>query len=127
MPGYYRPISLTSILGKLMETTIWEKIVNHLQYLHLISDLHYGLQRNRLCLIDLLDLSHNIINMSDKSKATDIYLDFHKACDEVHRQWLQAKVELHGINGVELGWLENWLTGYNLKWLTIKPQNGYTQ
>ena len=37
-PGNYRPISLTSVLGKLLETILRDKIVAHLEENKLIKD-----------------------------------------------------------------------------------------
>ena len=54
-----------------------------------------------------------------------IYLDFQKAFDKVPHRRLLAKVKAHGIDGIILKWIENWLwnreqrvvlNGFNSGW-----------
>ena len=41
-PGNYRPVSLTSVICKLLERTAREEIVNHLSVNKLLSDSQFG-------------------------------------------------------------------------------------
>ena len=64
-----------------------------------------------MCLTNLLDFLHDIINEYDESKAVDIiYLDFQKDFDKVPHKRLLSKLKAHGIRGNILKWIENWLT-----------------
>ena len=62
----YRPISLTSNIGKLMETILREQIVKHLEAYNIIRDSQHGYRRGRSCLMNLLyfyeDMHDNIDN-----------------------------------------------------------------
>ena len=49
-PGNYRPISLTSVIGKLMESLITDKITEFLETNKLIGDSQHGFRHNRSCL-----------------------------------------------------------------------------
>ena len=110
-PGNYRPISLTSIVGKLLETIIRDKLVKHLEENNLIRDTQHGFRHNRSCLTNLLDFFHDIINMYDEARAVDvIYLDFQKAFDKVPHKRLIQKLNCYGIRGNLKNWIENWLT-----------------
>ncbi|MCP3679704.1 MAG: reverse transcriptase family protein, partial [Gammaproteobacteria bacterium] len=110
-PGNYRPISLTSVVCKLLETIIRDKIVKHLEENELIRDSQHGFRNNRSCLTNLLDFFHDIINMFDETKAVDIvYLDFQKAFDKVPHKRLIDKLGAYGIRGNVCKWIENWLT-----------------
>jgi len=40
-----------------------------------------------------------------------IFLDFAKAFDKVPHQRLLSKLKSHGISGIVLDWIENWLSG----------------
>ena len=54
-PGNYRPISLTSIICKLMETIIRSKIENYLYGNNILGDSQHGFRKGRSCLTNLLD------------------------------------------------------------------------
>ncbi len=52
--GNYRPISLTSVVGKMLESIIRDKIVRNLESYSLIRDLQHGFRNKRSCLSKLL-------------------------------------------------------------------------
>ena len=111
LPGNYRPISLTSVVCKLMETIIRDKIVNYLEENNIIKDSQHGFRHRRSCLTNLLDFFHDVYKAYDESRAVDIiYLDFQKAFDTVPHKRLISKVENHGIKGNTQKWLQDWLT-----------------
>ena len=63
--GNYRPIGLTSIVGKLMESIIRDRIVEHLETYNLINDSQHGFRRRRSCLTNLLQFYDKIIENVD--------------------------------------------------------------
>ena len=110
LPCNYRPISLTSVVCKLLETLIRDKLISHLEENHLLKNTQHGFRNKRSCLTNLLDFSYDIMNLYDESKAVDIiYLDFQKAFDKVPHKRLLIKLKSHGIQGDVLRWIENWL------------------
>ena len=110
LPSNYRPISLTSIVCKMLETLIRDKLVNHLEENKLLRDTQHGFRNKRSCLTNLLDFFYDVFNQYDDSKAVDIiYLDFQKAFDKVPHKRLLVKLKAHGIDGMVLRWIENWL------------------
>ncbi len=79
----YRPISLTSVVGKLLETIVTNHISNHLESNNLLKDTQHGFRRHRSCLTNLLEFFHDV-SLDYDNKAFDIiYLDFKKAFDTV--------------------------------------------
>ena len=110
LPSNYRPISLTSVVCKILETLIRDKLVKHLEENKLIKDSQHGFRFKRSCLTNLLDFFYDVLNQYDESKAVDIiYLDFQKAFDKVPHKRLLIKLKSHGIQGDILRWVENWL------------------
>ena len=55
MAENYRPISLTSKIGKILESIIKDNIVSHLEKFNLIRDSQHGFRKGRSCLTNLLD------------------------------------------------------------------------
>ena len=110
LPGNYRPISLTSIICKILESIIRDKLVAHLEKYKLIQNTQHGFRKNRSCLTNLLEFYHKLFNYHDNTKAIDvIYLDFQKAFDKVPHDKLMIKVKALGIKGNIGNWIENWL------------------
>jgi ribonuclease P/MRP protein subunit RPP40 len=111
-PGNYRPVSLTSILCKILESIIKDKIVEHLQVFNLINDSQHGFMKGRSCLTNLLEYLETVTKLLDEGVPVDvIYLDFAKAFDKVPHARLLKKLEAHGIGGHFTRWIKNWLGG----------------
>ena len=109
--GNYRPVSLTSVPCKIMESLIKDKLVDHLQRNHLIKSSQHGFMKRKSCVTNLLEFLEEITSQVDKSSPMDIvYLDFSKAFDKVPKLRLIEKIRAHGIQGNALQWIENWLT-----------------
>jgi ribonucleases P/MRP protein subunit RPP40 len=110
----YRPVSLTSIIGKLLEGFIKEALVGHLDKFQLLKDSQHGFRSGRSCLTNLLEFFDVVTKKLDEEEDIDlIYLDFAKAFDKVPYQRLLSKLESHGVRGDILKWIQNWLSGRN--------------
>ena len=110
LPENYRPISLTSVICKLLETIIRDKIVDYLEEHELIRDTQHGFRRRRSCLTNLLEFYNKLFHLHDETKSLDIiYLDFQKAFDKVPHEKLLLKVEALGITGNTARWIASWL------------------
>jgi ribonucleases P/MRP protein subunit RPP40 len=122
----YRPVSMTSIVCKIMESIIKDKIVGHLERGDLIRDSQHGFTRGRSCLTNLLEFFEEVTLHLDEGKPFDImYLDFSKAFDKVPHQRLFKKLWAHGISGQILEWIKNWLTGRRQKVGVNKVYSGW--
>ena len=110
-PGNYRPISLTSVPGKMLESIIADDMMSHLEHNKLILDSQHGFRSGRSCLTNLVDFFHDMFSIYDKSRAVDIlYLDFRKAFDKVPHKRLMAKVRSLGVIDKVGDWIEDWLS-----------------
>ena len=73
LPGNYRPISLTSVVGKMLESKIAVQIVDHLENKNLLGNSQHGFRSKRSCLTNLLKFFHHMISIyNDNSRAIDI-------------------------------------------------------
>ena len=109
-PGNYRPISLTSVVGKLLESVIRDKLVDFLERNNLIKDSQHGFRQKRSCLSNLLTFYNELFTEFDNTRSLDIvFLDFQKAFDKVPHAKLLLKIKELGITGKLHTWIENWL------------------
>jgi ribonuclease P/MRP protein subunit RPP40 len=122
----YRPVSMTSIVCKIMESILKDVIVGHLEKHELIRDSQHGFTQGRSCLTNLLEFLEEVTVNLDEGKPVDvIYLDFSKAFDKVPHQRLYRKLLAHGIGGQILEWVKNWLTGRRQKVGVNKTYSGW--
>lgn len=111
LPSNYRPVSLTSIICKTLESLMKSAIVQHLKDHHLIRDSQHGFISGRSCLTNLLEFFELVTSYVDKGLPVDaIYLDFSKAFDKVPHRRLLEKLKAHGITGKIHNWIAAWLT-----------------
>ena len=110
-PGNYRPVSLTSIACKIMESIIKDNMLLHLIKFELIKESQHGFMTSKSCQTNLIDYLNTLTKLVDQGYDVDvIYLDFAKAFDKVPHQRLLLKLEAHGISGKVVRWIESWLT-----------------
>ena len=85
LPNNYRPVSLTSVICRVLEKLVRKGIMDHIK--SLIVDEQHGFMVGRSCssqLISVLDVWTQIL---DKRESLDaVYLDFQKAFDTVPHQ-----------------------------------------
>jgi hypothetical protein len=118
-PGNYRPVSLTSVPCKLLESLIKDKLMDHLLENKLINDSQHGFMPGRSCATNVVEFMDVITKILDKGKSADIfYLDFAKAFDKVPHERLLLKLRAKGVTGKTLRWIRNWLTG-RTQWVVI--------
>jgi ribonuclease P/MRP protein subunit RPP40 len=112
----YRPISLTCLVGKILESILKDAILSHLDKFSLLRDSQHGFTRGRSCLTNLLQFLEDVTSNVDIGNPVDIiYLDFAKAFDKVPYRRLVQKLLAHGIGGEILGWVQNWIVGRRQK------------
>ncbi|XP_063907436.1 uncharacterized protein LOC135125708 [Zophobas morio] len=110
-PANYRPISLTSLVVKIMEAIIYEKTLDFLQKHKIIPSQQHGfvpgksVSSNLLCCLSDWSLEVNRGNSVDVA-----YLDFSKAFDRVPKRRLLFKLQHYGISGLLHRWIESFLT-----------------
>jgi hypothetical protein len=107
----YRPISLLSILGKLMKSIITDNIVSYLEENSLSGNTEHGFRHHWSCLTNFLLFFHIIMQIHDRKSPLDIiYLDFQIAFDKVQHRRLISKIKSIGIRGHTNNWIQSWLS-----------------
>ena len=111
VPSSYSPISLTSVICKVLERMIRKQICSFLVQNSCFNSTQHGFRSGRLCLSALLNVFDNIMHMLDNNPSVDmVYLDFLKAFDKVDHVILLHKLRLPGISGNIGIWLNHFLT-----------------
>ena len=111
-PGNYRPISLTSIICKIMEHIIHSQIIHHLDSHGLLTDKQFGFRKKHSCESQLLLTINDLAEgLRDKEQIDAILLDFSKAFDKVPHERLLLKLHHVGVRGLLLSWIRDFLTG----------------
>lgn len=105
----YRPISLLCILSKVLESIIYDKLINFIR--PKLSSNQYGFLQQRSCLTQLLTYFADVYSGVEGKKEVDVlYFDFKKAFDSVPHQELLYKLWMIGITGPLWLWFKCYLT-----------------
>ena len=97
----YRPLSITSIICKLMESIMRDKAVGHMESNHLLSKKQHGFVPLKNCMTNPLLCMEDWTNYIEDGHPIDIiYTDFAKAFDRVPHQGLLQKIKNLGIVGL---------------------------
>ena len=106
----YRPVSLTSVICKVLETIIRDHMMDFLIKHKLINPSQHGFLKARSCLTNVLCFFEEITKWVDEGSPVNvIYLDFQKAFDKVPHQRLLLKLKSHGMGNSIINWIEQWL------------------
>ena len=110
-PSNFRPISLTSILCRILEKIIHNKLIHHLMQNKLISDAQHGFLQRRSTLSQQVKLLNTLTkNYDHKSRLDMIYLDFSKAFDRVSHNKLVYILDHLKVNSKVITWITNYLS-----------------
>ena len=107
---HYRPVSLLSVMSKVMEFIVNSQIINHLERYGLLSPNQFGFRR-RIGAADLLtSLHHEWVNaVGSGGTAHVLAIDIAGAFDRVSHLGLLSKARSYGIRGCLLNWLSDYL------------------
>ena len=124
--GNYRPVSLTCVSCKLLESILKDDIMEHLGRNKLIRNSQPGFMKGKSCTTNLLEFLEKITEAVDKGIPMDVvYLDFAKAFDKVLTERLMKKLEAHGIRGKVGSWIRAWLTNRKQRVSVNGKQSGW--
>ena len=94
----YRPVSLTCLASKLMESIIRDAMVQHLLENDSCTTEQHGFTNGRSCSTNLLEMFESSTEDVDKGYSVDvIFFDFQKASDKVPKTRLLQKLSAYGI------------------------------
>ena len=112
----YRPVSLTCIIGKMLELLICDAIIKYLIDNNLLVECQHGFIQGRSCVTQLLKIMDTWTEILDEGYYVDVaYLYYRKAFDSVPYERILIKLEGYGVKNPILGWIRNFLIGRSQK------------
>jgi hypothetical protein len=106
----YRPVSLLSCVGKVMEKLVFTALFDYFRRNFLISVWQSGFIPGHSTVTHLVEMYHNFCRaVSDGKEIRIVFCDVSRAFDRVWHRGLIFKLEKCGISGSLLAWLTNYI------------------
>ena len=110
-PKSFRPISLTSCLGKLCERIMNSRLYWWLESSGLISQFQAGFRRKSRTEDQLFRFTQKVLDGFQKGhQTTAVFIDLQQAYDRIWRKGLLLKMQNIGIKGKMYNWIKSFLT-----------------
>ena len=104
--GNYRPVSLTSVVCKVMEKLIRNHIMSYMKMNNFFTNKQYGFISGRSTTLQLLEVMDKWTEALDRGKTIDcIYIDYQKAFDKVPHNRLISKFRAYHISDQMINWI----------------------
>ncbi len=107
-PSDYRPISLLSIVSKLLERHLADILIDH--YSSILSPYQWGFTKGKStssALVRAIDTWHKLLNKG--AEICTVFFDYRKAFDTVPHTLLLQKLETDGVDVHVLSWIHDYL------------------
>lgn len=106
----YRPLYITSSMGKLLETIVQMRIYNYLENINFFCGNQHGFRKGFNTTTALYSYLLPIVEGLEKSqKALACHIDLSKCFDTVNRTILLDKLSAAGVKGTAFKWLSSYL------------------
>ena len=106
----YRPISLLSILSKLLEKHVHKLLLDHMESVSPLASEQWGFRSRRSTVSALIDATYNWAQAIDNEKEVcAIFFDLRKAFDSVPHRLLLEKLKRSGLNEHLMKWIFSYL------------------
>ena len=111
----YRPVSFTSIVCKILESIIVDKLMDYLASNNLITNKQFGFIKGRSTSIQLINLLDKWTkHLGNNRESVDIiYTNFEKAFDKILHKCLLFKLKKYGIFNTVINWIQSYLNNRN--------------
>ena len=109
-PNSYRPISLLSCLGKVVERIINWRLISFLEERQILSPTQTGYRKHKSTEDQLALIAQEVKNaFQEKKKVVSVFFDLTKAFDKVWREGLLLKIPESGVSGKMYRWIRCFL------------------
>ena len=109
--GNYRPVSLTSVVCKVMERLVRDHIIEYMSANKLFTKRQYGFMSGRSTSLQLIRVLEEWTEALDRGQQVHcIYMDYQKAFDTVPHKRLLSKIKSYGVGDELNKWIQDFLT-----------------
>ena len=106
----YHPVSILSVVSKVLEKEIHEQFSAYLEENNMISDFQFGFRKNKLTELATIKLVEEIRQSIDSGGIVGAcFLDLSKAFGTMSHAKLVSKLTSYGVNGIELEWFTDFI------------------
>ena len=108
-PGNWRPITQTSIFGKILEKLVQSRLLKYLMDNHILSDNQFGFLPGRSTQLAVFELLKHVYSaLNNKKIFGAICLDVSKAFDCIDHSKLFDKMKSCGLNNQVIKWFKSY-------------------
>jgi len=105
VPSNNRPISLLSVLSKILEKVACSQLAHYLQANHLLNPSQYAYRARHSTEDALLDAVERLVSNAENGRISSVTtIDLSKAFDSVDHDVLLTKLSWYGVLDVEWFW-----------------------
>ena len=108
--GNYRPVSLTCIICKVLESIIRENIIIHMKSHKLFSERQFGFISGRSTVLQLINVLDSWTGILEEGGSVDVaYCDYMKAFDKIPHRRLLHKLRIYNFGDNYINWIKCFL------------------
>ncbi|MCW4336379.1 MAG: reverse transcriptase domain-containing protein [Candidatus Thiodiazotropha endolucinida] len=110
-PANYRPISILSVISKIIEKHVTKHLFGYLNKYQLLHKSQSGFRKHHSCNTALINLVDNWLKGIDNCETVGaIFFDLRKAFDVVDHNLLLKKLASYKFDPMSLNWVRSYLT-----------------
>ena len=111
-PDNYHPISLLPVISKILEKVVFDQLVAHLSKNSVLYPRQFGFRKKHSTSDVIMNLIGEVLkSFEEKFMLMSVFIDLKKAFDTVSHSVILNKLSKIGVNGKELEWFTNYITG----------------
>ena len=115
-PGNFRPVSLTSVVCKTMESIMKDSILRQVEEKEIMTPFQHGFRSGKSCLTNTLETLEAWTRLLDAGIGVDVvYLDYRKAFDTVPHGRLIRKLGSMGLGPETVEWIWDFLKNRKMR------------